>query len=83
LLEEIGVKVVIFEKLAEIRHAYTRFRVRLHAYSCKMNPPGQDIILRAAVEGRWVSVNELDNFPFPTANRRLIDILLRREPGNK
>ncbi len=77
LLEELGVKVDILEKLGEIRHAYTRFRVRLHAYSCKPDPPGQDIILSAAVEGRWVSLHELGNFAFPSANRRLIEILLR------
>ncbi len=78
LFEELGVKVNIFEKLAEIRHAYTRFRVRLHAYACKMDPPGQNIVLRAAVEGRWVSVNELDYFAFPSANRRLTEILIKR-----
>jgi A/G-specific adenine glycosylase len=83
LLEELGVKVSIFEKLAEIRHAYTRFRVRLHAFRCQMDPPGQEIILRAAVKGRWVSVNELDNFAFPSANRRLIEILRHKDSQDK
>ena len=83
LLEEIGVKVTIFEKMAVIRHAYTRFRVRLHAFRCQMDPPGQKIILRAAVEGRWASVNELDHFAFPTANRRLIEILRHKAPEDK
>jgi A/G-specific adenine glycosylase len=74
-LEELGVKVNIIEKLAEIRHAYTQFRVRLHAYRCKLDFPGQEIVLQASVEGRWVSVDELENFAFPSANRRLIEIL--------
>jgi len=78
LSEELGVKVHIVEKLAEIRHAYTRFRVRLHAYCCQLDPPAQDIILGAALEGRWVSVEELDYFAFPSANRRLIHILRHR-----
>ncbi|MDY6878914.1 MAG: A/G-specific adenine glycosylase [Thermodesulfobacteriota bacterium] len=78
LKEELGVKVGVFEKLAEIRHAYTKYRVHLHAYACKMIPPGQGIMLRAAVEGQWVSVGDLNNFAFPSANRRLIEILIKR-----
>jgi A/G-specific adenine glycosylase len=83
LLEELGVKVKILEKLGEIRHAYTKFRVRLHALHCQLDPPGQDIVVRAAEEGRWVSVEELDHFAFPSANRRLIGILRHRESRNK
>jgi len=83
LLEELGVRVAIVEKLAEIRHAYTRFRVRLHAYRCQMDPPAQEIVLGAAVEGRWVPVEELDNFAFPSANRRLIQILGQRDFQDK
>jgi A/G-specific adenine glycosylase len=83
LSEELGVKVVIFEKLAEIRHAYTKFRVRLHAYACKIDPPGQDIVVQVAEEGRWVTLDELDNFAFPSANRRLIEILRQRDSQGK
>jgi A/G-specific adenine glycosylase len=83
LLEELRVKVNIVKKLAEIRHAYTQFRVRLHAYCCELDPPGQEVVLRASVEGRWVSVDELDNFAFPSANRRLIEILRQRDSQDK
>jgi len=75
LREELGMQVAVIEKLAVIQHAYTQFRVRLHAYRCELDPPNQEIILEAAVEGRWVSLDELDNFAFPSANRRLIHIL--------
>jgi A/G-specific adenine glycosylase len=79
LMEELGAKTRIVEKLAEIRHAYTRFRVHLHAYRCEMLSPVKDIVVRSAVEGRWVSPNELDRFAFPSANRRIIDMLKERE----
>jgi A/G-specific adenine glycosylase len=78
LLEELGVRVTIVEKLAVIRHAYTQFRVRLHAYQCELDPPDQEIRLGAAVEGRWVSLDELDDFAFPSANRRLIHTLRKK-----
>lgn len=75
LTEELGVRVRVLDKVTRIRHAYTRFRVLLHAFRCSMDPPGQAINLNAAVEGRWVSEDELDQFAFPSANRRLIEIL--------
>ena len=81
LREELGVKVAVIERLAVIRHAYTRFRVRLHAYRCVLDPPGQEIELGAAVEGRWVSLDELDTFAFPSANRRLIQALRQKSSG--
>jgi A/G-specific adenine glycosylase len=78
LLEELGVTVRIVEKLAEIRHAYTRFRVRLHAYLCELEPPGQEVTVRSAVEGRWALPDELDRFAFPSANRRLVEMLRKK-----
>jgi len=81
LLEELGVRVSIVEKLAVIPHAYTRFRVRLHAYICRLTPPAQKIRLGAAAQGRWVSPDELDGFAFPAANRRLIHALRRKSSG--
>ncbi|MGA2939054.1 MAG: A/G-specific adenine glycosylase [Syntrophobacteraceae bacterium] len=78
--EELGIGVRPLEKLALIRHCYTRFRVTLHAYLCEVYdlPPQKEPVPRAAVECRWVSPAELALYPFPAANRRLIGILLDR-----
>jgi len=81
LREELGVRVSILEKVAEIQHAYTKFRVRLHAFRCELDPPAQKMKLGAAVEGRWVSLDELDDFAFPSANRRLIHALRQKSSG--
>lgn len=75
LAEELGVTVSIREKITEIRHAITRFRLHLHAFRCALNPPNQSIRLRAATEGLWVPVDALDRYAFPSANRRLIRLL--------
>ncbi|WP_123290529.1 A/G-specific adenine glycosylase [Desulfosoma caldarium] len=75
LAEELGVTVSITEKITEIRHAITRFRLHLHAFRCVLNPPEQSIRLRVATEGRWVPVDALDGYAFPSANRRLIRLL--------
>ncbi|MDY7036449.1 MAG: A/G-specific adenine glycosylase [Thermodesulfobacteriota bacterium] len=79
LLEELGVHVRAVKKLPVIWHAYTKFRVRLHAYTCELCPPGQKIVLRTAVEGQWILMGELDNFAFSSANRRLIKTFRKRD----
>ena len=78
--EELGIGVRPVEKLALIRHCYTRFRVALHAYLCEVRDPlpRKEPVLRAAVECRWVLPAELAHYPFPAANRKLIGILLDR-----
>jgi A/G-specific adenine glycosylase len=78
--EELGISVRPLEKLALIRHSYTRFRVALHAYRCEVSDlsPQEEPVPRAAVECRWVLPAELALYPFPAANRRLIGILLDR-----
>ncbi|MEJ5348020.1 MAG: A/G-specific adenine glycosylase [Desulfosoma sp.] len=74
-MEELGVRVSIVEKITEIRHAVTRFRMHLHAFHCVLDPADQTIALRAATEGRWVRLDALDQYAFPSANRRLIRLL--------
>jgi A/G-specific adenine glycosylase len=78
--EELGIGVRPLEKLALIRHSYTKFRVALHAYLCEFcdELPQKEPVPRAAVECRWVTPAELALYPFPAANRRLIGILLDR-----
>lgn len=73
--EELGVRVKIVDKIGVVRHAYTRFRVTLHAYRCVPDPPGQIVHPRACAAWKWVRPSELDRFAFPAANRRLIQAL--------
>lgn len=75
LFEELGVTVTVLEKIAEIRHAVTRYRIRLHAFLCVLDPPKQDPTLHSAVESLWVPPESLSRYAFPSANRRLIHIL--------
>ena len=74
-LEELGLHVSCPDKITTIRHAYTNFRVTLHAFLCKLSKPSQNPLLHAASEARWVTRDQLDEFAFPAANRKLIKIL--------
>jgi A/G-specific adenine glycosylase len=70
--EELELNVGMLQKVALIRHNYTTFRVTLHAFSCQLEDASQQPVLRSAVDGRWVTPEELDLYAFPAANRKLI-----------
>lgn len=73
LNEELGTEVKVHEKFRQLRHAYSHFKITLHAYWCKIltGKPTP----KSSQEIRWVSLKEIDQFPFPKANKTLIDDL--------
>jgi A/G-specific adenine glycosylase len=75
ILEELQVRVGYLEKISVIHHNYTSFRVTLHAYTCRLLGRGQRPVLGSATEGRWVTRDEINHFPFPAANQKLIRML--------
>lgn len=71
--EEIGVNIVVGDRLMTIDHAYTHFRVTLNVYHCRYLAGDPQPI--ECDEVRWVMVDELDQFPFPKANLQIITAL--------
>ena len=67
--EELGVTVTIRSPFMQIKHAYSHFKVHLHAYLC--NLVGGEPVPRASSEIRWVYPEQLAELPFPKANRTL------------
>ncbi len=73
ILEELGIEVTVGEHLITIDHAYSHFRVTLHVHHCQhMAGMPQPI---ACQQVRWVSLDELDSYPFPQANVQIIQAL--------
>ena len=71
--EELGIEIAVGEPLITVEHAYTHFRVTLHVHHCRhLSGEPQPI---ECDEVRWVSLEELDQFPFPTANVKIIEAL--------
>lgn len=73
--EETGLAVAPVEPLGVVKYAYTRFRVTLHGFSLRYVNGFQRPEVREALEGRFVTLDELSGFAFPAGHRRLIDIL--------
>lgn len=67
--EELGATVLVGAKVGVYRHAYTHFKVTLHAFECTLEE-GEPLPLDAA-ELRWVSVADLPNFPMGKIDRRI------------
>jgi A/G-specific adenine glycosylase len=71
--EETGLRVRVGPLVLTVRHAYSHFRVTLHAYRCTSargtpRPLGCD-------ECRWATVAELADYAFPAASLRIIRAL--------
>jgi A/G-specific adenine glycosylase len=67
--EELGVKVDVGGLLGVYNHAYTHFRVTLHAYNCTL-AEGEPRPLQVS-DLRWVSPEELVNFPMGKIDRQI------------
>ncbi len=68
--EELGVGCEPGRELIGLTHYYTVFRVRLHAFLCAA-PDG----LPTDRTHGWVRLDELDGYPMPSANRRVVEKL--------
>jgi len=69
LREELGIEVEVMERLLTLRHAYTHFRITLHAFLCVLRD-GEPRCLECA-DVRWVLPAELDVLPMAVTDRRI------------
>jgi A/G-specific adenine glycosylase len=64
--EELGIEVEVGRPVTQVKHAYTHFRITLHAFecSCQSKP----------VKGvwRWVRLSDLVNFAMPVTDRKIL-----------
>ena len=70
--EELGVEVKVLAELAEVRHAYSHFKVVLDIFICK-RLGGR---IRTRRPHTWVRAGEVDNYPFPAANHKFFPHLM-------
>lgn len=73
IAEELAIAIEVGEELITVDHAYTHFKVSLHVHLCRHLSGEPQAI--GCEEVRWVAIEELDQFPFPKANTRIIAAL--------
>jgi A/G-specific adenine glycosylase len=71
--EELGVRIRVLAPAATIRHAYSHFRITLHAFRCRYVSGRCRAIGCEAF--RWVRPGELHRYAFPRANLKLFAAL--------
>ncbi|MEX0594179.1 MAG: A/G-specific adenine glycosylase [Balneolaceae bacterium] len=76
LSEELGIEIDSLKPFHTLDHAYSHFKITLHAWTCKLSPTSPEPIARTSQEIRWVPMNQLADYPFPKANRTLVTRLI-------
>jgi A/G-specific adenine glycosylase len=71
--EELGVEIEVGRPVATIKHSYTHFKITLHAFYCRLRQ-GSPRALGVA-DWRWVTLKEIDTFPFPRTDQKIIEAL--------
>ncbi len=71
--EETSLQVEVGVCLAVVKHAYTHFKITLHAFLCQYM--SGVAVPRRSQQVRWVKIAELDKFAFPKATQKVIEAL--------
>jgi A/G-specific adenine glycosylase len=79
ILEELGVHVAIKQKILTIKHSYTQFRVTLNVFICDLKP-GR-IRATSCDQWKWVSLENINQYPFPAANVKILKYLKANSPN--
>ncbi len=73
--EELGVQIETGEKLAEVEHGYSHFRVTLHAFDCRYVSGEPQAI--GCTAWKWVRVKDLQRYAFPRGSRKIIEAIMK------
>ena len=65
----LGVTVEVGLRLTMVEHAYTHFRITLHAFWCRLTDGEPKCLDCAAI--RWVLPEDLDELPMSVADRKI------------
>lgn len=76
LQEELAIEVDVGERIAVVPHAYTHFRITLHAFMCRLLQ-GEPRCL-ACADWRWVTVEELRALPMAVTDRKIARVVESR-----
>lgn len=76
LKEELGIEVKAYREFMSFKHVYSHFSITMHAWLCKLisGTPSAN----ASQEIRWVEKSELEQYPFPKANKTLTQKLKKK-----
>lgn len=71
--EEVGIKIQVGKPLTSVNHAYTHFRITLHAFQCTYQA-GKPRSL-GCTDWRWTTLPQLKDLALSKADRKIIEVL--------
>jgi len=82
LIEELAIEVEVGALFIKVKHAFTHFKITLHAYECQYIGSSDGSDAPQAIEAKdwaWVTEEELDTYSFGKADREVIKALHERK----
>ena len=73
--EETNLLVEPIEYLTRVKHTYTHFKIVMDVFHCHCQ--SGEVVLNEAVDYRWITVDQIDQFPFPRSNHKFIPLLMQ------
>ena len=73
LEQKFNLKIKESEPFMSVKHAYSHFKMTLHAYRCEVS---DGPVKAQGIEWKWLSPEELRDYPFPKANKKVLDSFL-------
>ena len=77
LAEGMAIAVRVGDELLGVVKEYEHYVIDFHVYLCRLL--SEEIRKIGVNDYRWVTSDEMDQFPFPAADQETVDALLREE----
>lgn len=71
--EELRIRITVRHPLIAVDHTFSHFKITLHTFACEYRSGRPKAV--GCADFRWVMLDDLDTYPFPKANRRVIAYL--------
>ena len=78
--EQVDLSVEVIAYLTRVKHTYTHFKIVMDVFRC--NYQSGDVALNKPVDYRWITIDQIDQFPFPRSNHKFIPLLMQGEENN-
>ena len=71
--EEVNLDVIVDGHISQVKHAYTHFKILMDVFLCRYG--AGEVKLNGPVDFRWITLQDIDQYPFPKANHKFIPAL--------
>ena len=71
--EELGILIDVGEKIGEVQHVYSHFKINLLGYTCKHKKGNPKPL--ASQKIKWVDLKSINDFAFPRSTIKLLSLI--------